>query len=245
MTTDAAYAFLHETVALCADETREWRHGRVYSTPTLPLVYSLNGVEVRDGCPSPDEVLAAMPPGLPRPSVMVEGEERYARYEDAFERWDSETELVMLLERAPDPPGPGLVREGSLDEIKALHDRWVTEDYLDEEGPEAVAQLVRYGDRQRAARPTRAFVSHDATAMTLLWASDGVAQVEDVYPAPEARGRGHARALVSHAARLAADEGHATIFIVADDDDTPKELYERLGFVPRSRARRWTRPAAS
>jgi ribosomal protein S18 acetylase RimI-like enzyme len=239
MTTDA-YAFLNDTCAACADETRTWAHGRVLHTPSLPLVYSVNGVVVSSGTPSAEEVLAEMPPGVPRPSVMVEGEERYTALAGAFAGWEVETELVMLLDRPPEAPDPGAVREGTLDEIDALADRWFVEDFLEKEGLDAVTQLKEFGRRQRSARNTRGFVNADATAMTLLWSDGDVAQVEDVYTSPESRGMGHARALVSHVARLAADEGHRMVFIVAADDDTPKQLYERLGFRPASRARRFT-----
>jgi predicted GNAT family acetyltransferase len=51
-----------------------------------------------------------------------------------------------------------------------------------------------------------------------------------VYAAPEARGRGFASALVSQAVALARDASQEPIFIVADDNDWPKLLYERLGF---------------
>jgi GNAT superfamily N-acetyltransferase len=61
--------------------------------------------------------------------------------------------------------------------------------------------------------------------------SDGViAQVEDVYTAPEARGRGFARALITRAVELARGAGHDLAFIVADDADWPKLFYGRLGF---------------
>jgi predicted GNAT family acetyltransferase len=58
-----------------------------------------------------------------------------------------------------------------------------------------------------------------------------VAQVEDVYVIPEARGRGYARALVTRAAALACED-HDLSFIVADDNDWPKQLYAKLGFEP-------------
>ena len=240
MTTDA-YAFLNRTAAGCADASRAWPYGRVLHTPSLPLVYSVNAVVVSSGSPSAQEVLAEMPPGVQRPSVMVEGEERYAALGDAFTGWDAETELVMLLDRVPDAPAAGAVREGTPAEIDALADRWFAEDFLEKEGADAVTQLKEFGRRQRRARPTRGFVSPEADAMTLLWSDGDVAQVEDVYTSPEARGRGHARALVSHVTRLAAEEGHRVVFIVADDDDTPKQLYERLGFAPASTARRFTK----
>ena len=59
--------------------------------------------------------------------------------------------------------------------------------------------------------------------------------MEDVYTAPEARGRGYARALVCRAVELARSGGHDLVFITADDNDWPKLLYERLGFRPLGR----------
>ena len=61
--------------------------------------------------------------------------------------------------------------------------------------------------------------------------SDGVvAQVEDVSTLPECRGRGYARALVSAAIEPARAGGHEPVFVVADADDWPQELYRRMGF---------------
>ncbi|MGZ4269770.1 MAG: GNAT family N-acetyltransferase [Solirubrobacteraceae bacterium] len=63
--------------------------------------------------------------------------------------------------------------------------------------------------------------------------SDGVtAQVEDVATQAPARGRGLARAVVQHAVDVAQAEDHELVFLVADVDDWPRALYERLGFDP-------------
>lgn len=64
-------------------------------------------------------------------------------------------------------------------------------------------------------------------ARTDLYVHSGVAQVEEVLTDPAHRGRGHASALVHEAVRRAA--GNA-VFIVADVDDWPRRMYERLGF---------------
>jgi GNAT superfamily N-acetyltransferase len=72
-------------------------------------------------------------------------------------------------------------------------------------------------------------------AMTKLRSDGRTAQVEDVYTAPESRGRGFASALVSHAVRTAQDQGVEFTFIIANDDDWPKHLYARLGFAPAGR----------
>ena len=63
-----------------------------------------------------------------------------------------------------------------------------------------------------------------------LYLAQGIGQVEDVATKEEHRGRGYAKAVVLHAADQARASGADLVFLVADDDDWPKELYRRLGF---------------
>jgi predicted GNAT family acetyltransferase len=72
-------------------------------------------------------------------------------------------------------------------------------------------------------------------AITKLRTAGNTAQVEDVYTTPEARGRGFARALVTRAVELARAGDHDVVFITADDNDWPKQLYARIGFRPLGR----------
>lgn len=58
------------------------------------------------------------------------------------------------------------------------------------------------------------------------------AQVEDVVTLEAHRGRGYASAVVLAAVERALSEGCDFVFLVADDEDWPKELYARLGFEP-------------
>ena len=233
-----ALAFLGATRSACADRTDLIPFGRVLNTPTLPLVWSLNAVEVHAeaGAAPPVAELGDHLPRVPRPSIF------FHHPGPDVAGWQRENELLMLQARPPQPPPPDRVRTGTREEILALQHSWVVEDYA-RHGAEAVEQLMTYMERQWEVHPTRAFVAPDASAMTLLWSDGETAQVEDVYTRPDARGRGHARALVSHAAALAAAEGHVTVFLVADDDDTPKALYERLGFAPTHRQVRFVAPA--
>jgi predicted GNAT family acetyltransferase len=63
-----------------------------------------------------------------------------------------------------------------------------------------------------------------------LYSNGGTAQVEEVATLPEHRGRGYAKALVTRAVEEAVAGNHDFIFLVADGDDWPKELYAQLGF---------------
>jgi len=66
--------------------------------------------------------------------------------------------------------------------------------------------------------------------------------VEDVATLEEHRGQGYASAVVMRAVREAQAAGADLIFLVADDEDWPKELYERLGFEIVGRSYKFIRP---
>jgi GNAT superfamily N-acetyltransferase len=63
-----------------------------------------------------------------------------------------------------------------------------------------------------------------------LYLAGRTAQIEDVGTLESRRGRGYARAVVLRAADAAARAGADLTFLVADDEDWPKELYRKLGF---------------
>ena len=79
-------------------------------------------------------------------------------------------------------------------------------------------------------------------AWTDLYVAQGIGQVEDVATLPEHRGKGYATAVVLRAAEEARRAGADLVFLVADDDDWPKELYARLGFDPIGRIYKFIRP---
>ena len=63
-----------------------------------------------------------------------------------------------------------------------------------------------------------------------LYIHEGIAQVESVDTLEEFRGRGVARNIVLRAVSEGRKAGAEMVFIEADADDWPKQLYERLGF---------------
>jgi len=128
-----------------------------------------------------------------------------------------------------------VVEAGEL-EVAEMMRRWYGEDELE---PPGLDQLVEVGLRESRACGDQLLGvrSSDGQLVTISkLRGDGViAQVEDVYTTPEARGRGFGRAVVTRAVELARDAGHKLIFINADDNDWPKELYARIGFRPLGR----------
>jgi predicted GNAT family acetyltransferase len=111
---------------------------------------------------------------------------------------------------------------------------------------DVVRQLVEMRTALAGAVPAARFfvgaVDGVDAAVTTLYSDGATAQVEDVATLRDHRRRGLARAAVSAAIDAAVEMGHRFVFIVADDDDWPKELYGRLGFDPVGRAWSLTRP---
>ncbi|MEN8182781.1 MAG: GNAT family N-acetyltransferase [Myxococcota bacterium] len=72
----------------------------------------------------------------------------------------------------------------------------------------------------------------DCAFFSSLPGENGVGMVEDLFTHPDFRRRGIATALISHAVADARERGAGPILIGARPDDTPKDLYARLGFRP-------------
>lgn len=91
-------------------------------------------------------------------------------------------------------------------------------------------EILAYDARQAGVR--RAFtvtVGGRVAAMCQVITSGGVATIDDVGTLPEFRGRGLSRRLLQ--GTLAAVEADTElVFLEADEDDWPRELYARMGF---------------
>lgn len=232
-------AFDHATIAGSADRVVEHPLGTLFVTPSLDAIWGLNSLLVSD--PQPDlglaDLEAVFDEHMPRQRFVsaelwdpatAERIEREARERE----WKVEHVVAMVLRREPDRAvDTSGVREATEDEVAALMKRWFAADHA-KYGEDVLRQLDEYAAREWRSREPRAFVTGDAQATCKLWSDGSTAQVEDVFTAPEARGHGHARTLVMHAVAVARELGHDFIYITADADDTPKELYARLGFEP-------------
>lgn len=101
-------------------------------------------------------------------------------------------------------------------------------------GTEEVAGQLLDAKLLLAGRATTRFFGVRAGEEIVSWAdlyvAQGIGQVEDVATREEHRGKGYASAVVLRAAAEARTAGADLVFLVADEDDWPKELYRRLGF---------------
>jgi ribosomal protein S18 acetylase RimI-like enzyme len=147
-------------------------------------------------------------------------------------RWRVNRVVVMAQRRRPERAGnPGPVREVREEDLRPARtvlnagEPWGKPEVLEQlfAGKHWIAEHVD-------ARFFAVLVDGAVASYTDLY-QDGVeAQVEDVGTLPEHRGRGYATAVVLAAIAAARERGAEFVFLVADREDWPKELYRRLGF---------------
>ena len=180
------------------------------------------------------EAVVAEAERLERRMIFVPDMELGARLTPYFERrgWRIDRHLVMTQRRDPERAAePALVREVGEEALRAPRrqiltgEPWATPETVDQIF--AAKRLI--GERVRAR-----FFAVQLNGAVVSYADlyqDGTdAQVEDVGTLPEQRGRGYATAVILAAIAEARRAGAEFIFLVADMDDWPKELYRRLGF---------------
>lgn len=146
--------------------------------------------------------------------------------------WRIDRHLVMAQLREPERTVDlSLVRELDEEALRPARRRllegqpWAT--------PELVEQLFEakalIGERV-SARFLGVPVDGEVVSYTDLYTDGADAQIEDVGTLPEHRGRGYATAVILAAITKAREAGADFVFLVADAEDWPKELYRRLGF---------------
>jgi ribosomal protein S18 acetylase RimI-like enzyme len=99
--------------------------------------------------------------------------------------------------------------------------------------PEIMAELFAGKEligRRARTRYFAVLVDSEVVSYTDLYQDGADAQIEDVGTLHEHRERGYASAVVLAAIEAGRADGAEFVFLVADLEDWPKELYRRLGF---------------
>jgi ribosomal protein S18 acetylase RimI-like enzyme len=216
----------------------EFAWGRLIHNPEIPDMYAGNYLDVRSTDLSArtlaelaDEVQGPLE-GIEHRDVVpadpAHGERLVPEFE-ALEGWEVIRSVYMVLTREPHRE-VGSARESeraavmsvrravaeadpSITQV-AVEQRFVRDDRLD-----------RVGSGRWFAAPA----DGPPSASCVLYGRDGIGQVETVGTTPDSRGRGLASAVVIAAAEASRERGDELTFIVADADDWPWKLYERLG----------------
>ena len=74
------------------------------------------------------------------------------------------------------------------------------------------------------------YIGDECIGNCMLFVDEGIAKIENFVIASEQRGKGYGLTLFKAVCQKALEVGAKRIFLDADEDDTPKELYKRLGF---------------
>ena len=232
----------HEPEALC-DRIDAWTHGSVYRSSRYPRYSNLNIVRVADDPGLDATTLAAFV------ERSLGGLEVYrVEFDDAAEaeplRRDMEglgflsMRLMWLRFEGLSPePGAG-VTEVPYDEVEPLRAAWQGEGYPGVDSTEYLAQSREV----RLSLGVRTLAMYDGSrpvAFAGLEPGHGEFEIAALYVAPEYRGQGRGTALTL--AAIAGGGPARDIWICADDEDRPKELYQRLGFRPVATTTRFMR----
>ena len=229
-----------------AERTSELVEASAFGTAFLNLTFSerwssnvvhverpLDGVDADALAADADRVLGEHG-SIRHRRVAIADERDGARLAPAFLElgWSVERDLFMVLRRDPERRPAIDVEERSFAEARPVIEAVMREQpYVQTE--EGFRQLVGFRevlDREAGARFFVASVDGEPAAVCEGYVFGDVGQVEDVNTIERFRGRGLASAIVLAAARWVRDRGAELVFLVADDEDWPKELYRRLGF---------------
>jgi GNAT superfamily N-acetyltransferase len=230
-----ALTWMRRPLALICDRIEAWEHGTVYGASRYPTYFDFNVVRVRDD------------PGMSVEALIAFADEALAGFEHRRIDFDSAQvaeplraefhargfqtrRLVLMHFEGPRPERAEIpVTEVDYDAVDALRLTWHQEDFPGREDREfhAAAREVRLalGTRSLAVYDD----SHPVAFASLVLGDDEI-EIGALYVLPEYRGHGRGTALTQAAITAAGDTEH--LWICADDEDRPKQLYARLGFRP-------------
>jgi ribosomal protein S18 acetylase RimI-like enzyme len=228
-------------IEMAGSETVESPFGVAVLEPSLPLRHDSNyllverlpiGAGAQELAAEADRILGGA--GLAHRAVFAFDGDLADKLEPQFRElgWNVRRHIWMAQLRSPErDPDFSLVRE--VDEVDLRPGR--TREILSYPwGTEEVAKQLLDAKLLLGRRATTRFFGVAVNGEFVSWAdlylAEGIGQVEDVATKEEHRGNGYATAVVLRAAREAREAGADLVFLVADGDDWPKELYGKLGF---------------
>lgn len=248
-------AFEREFERRCAARVEPTAFGEAYLHPDYPVRYDSNflrverpleGVQADSLAADADRALGELGIGHRKIHVRDDAQGRRLAAEFLELGWAAERLLIMAQTREPEVRPDVEVRETDFVHARPLIEEAFRRRDDVPADDEVVAQVVGFrAELERVAEARFFLADADGRPASVCerYAIGSVGQVESVNTLEEFRGRGLASAVVLAAARSAREDGCDVVFLVADDDDWPKELYVRLGFDPVSRFWSFLRPA--
>jgi ribosomal protein S18 acetylase RimI-like enzyme len=221
-----------------SEVVEEFDWGRLIYNPATASMWSDNYLEVRSTDLDAEALVALAeeiqgPLGLEHRDVVPAEPAHGARLAQGFEAvegWEVWRSVYMVRAREPDrEAGAAIeVRRSTVAVVRravAEHDPDFTREAVEQRFVRD-ARLDSVGNGRWFAAPP----DGPPGASCVLYGRAGIGQVETVGTAPDSRGQGLAIAVVMAAVDASRERGDELTFIVADADDWPWKLYERLGF---------------
>jgi GNAT superfamily N-acetyltransferase len=231
-----ARAWRHGAHAAVCDVLEPWAHGTVARATRYESYWDLNVVRVEDDDPSmtveelvafSDDALA----GLAHRRIDVEDIGAGERLRADFEARGWQTlRLVYMRHEALPPPGPQIaVEQVPYDAVDGLRVAWHHEDFPGQD-PTSYIEQAREVAMRRDVQILAVHEGVEPIAFAVVERAGAAAEITAVYVRPDHRGGGRGTALTRAAIEAAGDV--EDLWISADDEDRPKDLYTRLGFRP-------------
>jgi GNAT superfamily N-acetyltransferase len=236
------------------DEVHQESWGRLFLTPSAPLIWDANWVGIEEVGLSVDQIVAIADDALGGEGFghrticlldQADGRRVGAEVEAAAARWPRwEVERTRYMVWRGGTLDPALVagsaeigvREVPLAEIEDLRRTLIAESSVPAGVPEpeaTVDQLFELNRRYGKAGGDRWFTAPAAgepLSCCCLLTDGRIGQVEEVATRADARERGYAKAIVTAAVAAAQADGDAPIFLTAEAADWPQLMYAKLGF---------------
>ena len=230
-----ARAWLHATQDAVCDVIEPWAHGTVLRADRYPTFWDFNVVRVEEDPALSVEALAAFADealaGLEHRRVDLECAGVAEPLRKGFRALGWMTQrLVWMRHERPVPSGPVVaVERVPLEAVDDLRVAWHAEDFPGHDMGEHLVH-AREVALLRGAE-VLAVIENGTPVAFAQSSSDGrSSEIEQVYVSRDHRGKGLGTALTSAAISAAGEV--EDLWIVADDEGRPKELYGRLGFRP-------------
>jgi GNAT superfamily N-acetyltransferase len=233
---ERALAFVRAIRKGCAERIARFRFGTAFFNDSLHRVYDLNFLQVDLGGTAGELAAEAerIQKRLGHRKLKIDDGALGRRLEKDFRTlgWTVERHVVMPHHGAIPEVEVSIVAEldrGALEPVWANSIR--SEPFGKDE--EVVRQLVAHKRVVAEAISTRYFaalVDGAPVSYCELYSDGETAQIEAVMTLEPYRRRGLASAVVTKALAEARGAGHSLVFLLADADDWPRELYGKLGF---------------
>lgn len=233
------------------DDIKPWEHGIVYRASHYSRYFDFNVMRVEnDPAMTVPELIGAADlalPGLEHRRIDFDSAQVAEPLRAEFQAHGFQsTRLVWMHFEGQRPAQAEIpVTPVPYDAVSALRIAWHREDFPGGDDDSAFLAQAR---EVRLSLGTRVLAVHDHShpvAFAALDLGDDETELEigALYVLPEYRGHGHGTALTQAAIVAAGQVEH--LWICADDEDRPKQLYARLGFRSVLTTTQFLRPPAA